>query len=54
MISDEARRADNLVVLDRVAHARFGTQLTAQDVLGPLMAARAGRAAELGVPGEDR
>jgi hypothetical protein len=49
VISEEARRQDNLAVLDRFAKGRYGTQLEPADVTNALRAARAERDAELGV-----
>jgi hypothetical protein len=50
VVSDEARRQDNLAVLRRFEHGRYGTRLQPDDVTGALHAARAERDAELGVP----
>lgn len=50
VVSDEARRADNLAVLHRFDHAAYGARLTAADVSDALSAARAERDAKLGVP----
>ena len=49
VISDEARRADNLAVLDRFGHGAYGSRLGAGDVSEALRASRAERDAELGV-----
>jgi predicted transcriptional regulator len=50
VVSDEARRADNLAVLDRFARHTYGSRLRAGDIIDALSAARAERDAELGVP----
>jgi antitoxin FitA len=51
VISDEARREDNLAVLSRFGKGAYGTRLSSADIDGALRAARAIRDAELGVPG---
>jgi predicted transcriptional regulator len=53
VIRDEARRQDNLAVLDRFSHSAYGSRLSQADVDGALRSARAGRDEELGVPGPD-
>ena len=53
VIRDEARRQDNLAVLDRFSHSAYGSRLSRADVDGALRSARAGRNGELGVPGPD-
>jgi antitoxin FitA len=53
MVTDEVRRRDNLAVLERFSRPRHGTHLVAEDVLGELRAARAGRDAALGTPEVD-
>lgn len=50
VVSDEARRADNLAVLHRFEHAAYGARLSATDVSDALRASRAERDTELGVP----
>lgn len=54
VVSDEARRADNLAVLDRFAHHAYGSRLSAADISDPLTSARAERDAGLGVPPQAR
>ena len=49
VISDEARRQDNLAVLSRFAKGSHGTRLSPDDIGGALQAGRAERDAELGV-----
>lgn len=49
VISDEARRQDNLAVLSRFARGSHGARLSTDDIGGALRAARAERDAELGV-----
>ena len=51
VISDEARREDNLAVLARFGQDAHGTRLSHADVEGTLRAGRAERDAELGVAG---
>jgi hypothetical protein len=48
VIRDEARRQDNLAVLDRFSHSAYGSRLSRADVDGALRSARAGRDGELG------
>ena len=48
VISDEARRQDNLAVLSRFAKGSHGTRLTPDDIGSALQAGRAERDAELG------
>lgn len=52
VISDEARRQDNLAILDRFTHGTYHSRLTLADINGTLQAARAGRDAELPIPPE--
>jgi plasmid stability protein len=52
VISDEARRQDNLAILDRFSRGTYGTHLTTADITDTLRAARAGRDAELQVSPE--
>jgi antitoxin FitA len=52
VISDEARRADNLAVLDRLGNAAYGSRLSAGDISDALSASRAERDAELGMPSQ--
>ncbi len=49
VISDEARRQDNLAVLDRFSRSAYGSRLAAADITGPLRAARAERDTQLGL-----
>jgi antitoxin FitA len=53
VISDEARRQDNLAVLDQLGKGAYGTRLTLTDITGALSAGRAERGAGLGVPEAD-
>lgn len=53
VISDEARRQDNLAVLDRFGGGAHGARLSVDDIRGALRAARAERSRELGIPGDD-
>jgi hypothetical protein len=48
VVSDEARRQDNLVILGRFANARYGSRLTQADINEALRTGRAQRDAELG------
>ncbi|NGO80601.1 hypothetical protein G6045_33825 [Streptomyces sp. YC504] len=50
VVTDEARRRDNLAVLERFSRAGSGARLDVDDVLGALREARAERDAGLGVP----
>lgn len=50
VISDEARRQDNLAILDRFGHGAYQTRLTLADVNDTIRAARAERDAELQIP----
>lgn len=52
VISDEARREDNLAVLARFGHGSHGTRLSHADVEGALRTGRAERDAEIGVAGD--
>jgi hypothetical protein len=49
VVSNEARRQDNLAVLDRFGQGTYGTRLSSADIAGALRTARAERDAELGV-----
>jgi antitoxin FitA len=49
VVSDEARRQDNLAVLDRFGQGTYGTRLSAADIDGALRTARAERDTELGI-----
>ena len=49
VVSDEARRQDNLAVLDRFAKGAYSTRLSPADIDGALRTARAERDAELGI-----
>ena len=50
VISDEARRQDNLAILDRLSHGTYGSRLSREDIEGALRSARSSRDEELGVP----
>jgi hypothetical protein len=50
LISDEARRQDNLAILDRFSHGAYGSRLGRADIDDALRSARADRDGELGVP----
>jgi len=50
VLSDEARRQDNLAVLDRFSKGSYGTRLSPADIRDALDAGRAEHDAELGVP----
>lgn len=50
VISDEARRQDNLAILDRFSHRAYHSGLSPADVHDTLHAARAERDTELGIP----
>ncbi len=54
VINDEARRLDNVAVIDRFSHRRTGTSASSEDVVGTLRAEREARDAALGVPDEER
>jgi antitoxin FitA len=49
VISDEARRQDNLAVLDRFGKGAYGSRLGPADINAALHRARAERDAELGI-----
>jgi hypothetical protein len=49
VISDEARRQDNLAVLDRFGKSAYGSRLDPADINDALRRARAERDAELGI-----
>jgi hypothetical protein len=49
VISDEARRQDNLAVLDRFGKGAYGSRLGQAEITDALRAARAERDAELGI-----
>jgi hypothetical protein len=49
VVSDEARRQDNLAILDRFGKGAYGTRLNSADIDGALLTARAERHAELGL-----
>ncbi len=49
VVSDEARRQDNLAVLDRFGKGVYGTRLSPADIDGALRTARAERDTELGL-----
>jgi hypothetical protein len=48
VLRDEARRQDNLAVLDRFSHGTYGTRLSSADIHDALHAGRAERDTELG------
>jgi hypothetical protein len=50
VLKDEARRQDNLAVLDRFGKGTYGSRLSPADISAALRAGRAERDAELGVP----
>jgi antitoxin FitA len=50
VISDEARRQDNLAILDRFSHGAYGCRLSRADIDDALRSARSSRDGELGVP----
>jgi antitoxin FitA len=50
VLRDEARRQDNLAVLDRFSKGTYGTRLSPTDIRDALAAERAKRETELGVP----
>ncbi|WP_308294817.1 hypothetical protein [Streptomyces sp. JJ66] len=52
LLSDEARRRDNLAVLDRFSRGAYGARLAAEDVVDPLRLARAERDRAAGAPGD--
>lgn len=54
VINDEARRLDNVAVLERFSHRRHGTSLSADDIVETLHMERQARDATLGVPDEER
>src|SRR5215469_15764610 len=54
VLSDEARRQDNLAVLDRFSKGTYGTRLSPADILGALDAGRAERDTELGARETER
>lgn len=53
VLQDEARRQDNLAVLDRFGAGAYGSRLSAVDITEALHAGRAERDAELGVAQEN-
>lgn len=52
VLSDEARRQDNLAVIDRFGNGRYGSRLSLADINGALRAGRAERDSELGARAE--
>ena len=50
VLRDEARRQDNLAILDRFSKGTYGTRLSPSDIHGSLDAGRSERDTELGVP----
>ena len=50
VLSDEARRQDNLAVLGRFGKGTYSTRLSSADIDSALRTARAERDAELGTP----
>jgi hypothetical protein len=53
VIDHEARRADNLAVLEMFSRRAYGSRVSRDDVLDALHTGRAERDAALGVPGAD-
>jgi antitoxin FitA len=49
VVSDEARRQDNLAILDRFGQGAYGTRLSPADIDDALRTARTERDAELGL-----
>ena len=49
VLRDEARRQDNLAVLDRFSKGTYGTRLGPDDIRGALDAERAQRDTDLGI-----
>jgi hypothetical protein len=49
VIRDEARRADNLAVLDRFGKGAYGSRLSAADISDALSVSRSERDTELGI-----
>jgi antitoxin FitA len=49
VVSDEARRQDNLAVLARFGQGAYGARLSSADIDGALRTARAERETELGI-----
>ena len=49
VVSDEARRQDNLAVLDCFGKGAYGTRLSPADIDGALRSGRAERDTELGI-----
>jgi hypothetical protein len=54
VLRDEARRQDNLAVLDRFSKGTYGTRLSPADIRDALDAGRAERDTELGAPETER
>jgi antitoxin FitA len=54
VLRDEARREDNLAVLDRFSKGAYGTRLSSSDIRDALDAGRAKRDTELGAPETER
>lgn len=52
VLQDEARRQDNLAVLDRFGKGTYGSRVSAADISEALRVGRAERDAELGVAAE--
>lgn len=53
VLQDEARRQDNLAVLDRFGKGSYGSRLSPADISEALRAGRAERDADLGVAPEN-
>ena len=54
VLRDEARRQDNLAILDRFSEGGYGTRLSPSDIHGALDAERARRDTELGADQAER
>ena len=54
VINDEARRLDNVAVIERFARRSHGASVSPEDVVETLRAEREARDAALGVPDEER
>lgn len=54
VINDEARRLDNVAVIERFARRGHGASVSPQDVIDTLHAERQARDSALGVPDEER
>lgn len=54
VLDDEARRLGNVAVIERFSRRRYGSSVSAQDVVDTLRAERETRDGALGVPDGDR